>query len=48
MKTLVLRFIEQESGATVVADGPIASGIAITGAVDGVGTTLTTISSSLK
>jgi Flp pilus assembly pilin Flp len=48
MKTLVLRFIEQESGATAIGDDPIASGIAITGAVDGVGTTLATISSSLK
>ena len=46
MKTLVLRFIEQGSGATAI--DRIAPGIAITGAVDGVGTTLTTISSSLK
>lgn len=48
MKTLVLRFIEQGSGATAVEDDRIALGIAITGAVDGVGTTLTTISSSLR
>jgi hypothetical protein len=48
MKTLVLCFVAQESGAIAVADGAIASGIATTGAVDGVGTTPATISSSLK
>ena len=50
MKSLVLRFIRQDPGATAAEDGLIAPGIAIaiTGAVNGVGTTTTTISSSLK
>jgi len=50
MKSLVLRFIQQEPGATAVEDDLIAPGIAIaiTGAVNGVGTTTTAISSSFK
>jgi Flp pilus assembly pilin Flp len=50
MKSLVLRLIQREPGATAAEDGLIAPGfaIAITGAVNGVGTTTTTISSSLK
>jgi Flp pilus assembly pilin Flp len=50
MKSLVLRFIQQEPGATAAEDGLIAPGIAIaiTGAVNSAGTTTTAISSSFK
>ncbi len=51
MKTLILRFIKEESGATAIEYGLIAAGIAIAiiTAVQGVGTQLsTTISTSLK
>jgi Flp pilus assembly pilin Flp len=50
MKTLILRSIQQETGATAVEDDLIAAGlaIAIPGVVNDVGTTLTTISSSLE
>ncbi len=54
MKTLVLRFLKEESGATAIEYGLIAAGIAlaIIAAVQGVGTKLSTnfdtISTSLK
>ena len=54
MKTLVLKFLNDESGATAIEYGLIAAGIAIAiiTAVQGVGTALntnfTTISTSLK
>ncbi len=54
MKTLILKFIEEESGATAIEYGLIAAGIAIAiiTAVQGVGIQLssnfTTISTSLK
>ena len=54
MKTLVLKFLKDESGATAIEYGLIAAGIAIAiiTAVQGVGTALntnfTTISTSLK
>ncbi len=54
MKTLILRFIKEESGATAIEYGLIAAGIAIAiiTAVQGVGTQLSTnfntISTSLK
>jgi Flp pilus assembly pilin Flp len=50
MKSLVLRFIRQDPGAIAAEDGLIAPGIAIaiTGAVNGGGTTTTAISSSFK
>ncbi len=54
MKTLVLRFIRDKSGATAIEYGLIAAGIAIAiiAAVNGVGTAIsnvfTTVSSSLK
>ncbi|MEH2562571.1 Flp family type IVb pilin [Bradyrhizobium sp. AZCC 2289] len=54
MKTLISRFIKEESGATAIEYGLIAAGIAIAiiTAVQGVGTQLsanfTTISTSLK
>jgi pilus assembly protein Flp/PilA len=54
MKTLILRFIKEESGATAIEYGLIAAGIAIAiiTAVQGVGTALngnfSSISTSLK
>jgi pilus assembly protein Flp/PilA len=54
MKTLVLKFLKDESGATAIEYGLIAAGIAIAiiTAVQGVGTalngTFSTISTSLK
>jgi pilus assembly protein Flp/PilA len=54
MKTLIARFVKDESGATAIEYALIAGGIslAIIAAVDGLGTTLsnkfTTINSSLK
>jgi pilus assembly protein Flp/PilA len=54
MKNLVSRFVNDESGATAIEYGLIATGIAIAiiAAVQGVGTklsgTFSTISSSLK
>ncbi|MCC8977462.1 MULTISPECIES: Flp family type IVb pilin [Bradyrhizobium] len=54
MKNLVSRFVKDESGATAIEYGLIATGIAIAiiAAVNGVGTklsgTFSTISSSLK
>ncbi len=54
MKTLILRFLKEESGATAIEYGLIAAGIAlaIIAAVQGVGTKLSTnfdtISTSLK
>ncbi len=54
MKNLVSRFVKDESGATAIEYGLIATGIAIAiiAAVQGVGTKLTgtfsTISTSLK
>ncbi len=49
MKTSVSRFIQQEPGATAAEDDLIAlpSAIAIAGTATRVGTTLTTVSSSL-
>jgi len=54
MKTLLQRFLEDETGATAIEYGLIAAGIslAIIAAVNGLGTTLnekfTSINSSLK
>ena len=54
MKTLVLKFLKEESGATAIEYGLIAAGIAIAiiTAVQGVGTALNgnfgTITTSLK
>jgi pilus assembly protein Flp/PilA len=54
MKTFVLRFLKEESGATAIEYGLIAAGIAIAiiTAVNGVGTNLNTmfgsVSTSLK
>ena len=54
MKTLVLKFLKEESGATAIEYGLIAAGIAIAiiTAVQGVGTALnanfSSISTSLK
>ena len=54
MKSLVSRFVKDESGATAIEYGLIATGIAIAiiAAVNGVGTalsgTFSTISTSLK
>ena len=54
MKTLILRFLKEESGATAIEYGLIAAGIAlaIIAAVQGVGTQLSanfgSISTSLK
>ena len=54
MKTLVLKFLKEESGATAIEYGLIAAGIAIAiiTAVNGVGTSLNTmfgsVSTSLK
>ncbi len=54
MKTFIVRFLQDESGATAIEYGLIATGIAIAiiAAVNGVGTALSTtfnsVSSSLK
>ena len=54
MKTLFVRFLKNESGATAIEYGLIATGIAIAiiAAVNGVGTSLSgtfsTVASSLK
>ena len=54
MKTLLVRFLQNDSGATAIEYGLIATGIAIAiiAAVNGVGTalstTFTSISTSLK
>ena len=54
MKNLVSRFVKDESGATAIEYGLIAAGIslAIIGAVNGIGTSLSTkfgaINTSLK
>ncbi|AUC98613.1 MULTISPECIES: Flp family type IVb pilin [Bradyrhizobium] len=54
MKTFMVRFLQDESGATAIEYGLIATGIAIAiiAAVNGVGTALSTtfnsVSSSLK
>ena len=54
MKTFMVRFLQDESGATAIEYGLIATGIviAIIAAVNGVGTALSTtfnsVSSSLK
>ncbi|HEY3030711.1 MAG TPA: Flp family type IVb pilin [Bradyrhizobium sp.] len=54
MKNLIARFVKDESGATAIEYGLIAAGIslAIIGAVNGIGTSLSTkfgaINTSLK